>query len=138
MDASNWYLFYSFVNRVSRYVGASEIERVEFGVGSKSIRVTPAAFSALSRGREVSQVNSGDFNIRSCMMGGFEVVMTLQLPQPGVAKMPGEPLDIDRPVVAEAATDEGVLCGEDHSDDDTVLYADADKAILEQTTGGAA
>jgi hypothetical protein len=42
------------------------------------------------------------------------------------------------PVVAEAATDESVLGGEDHSDDDTVLYADADKAILEQTTGGAA
>ena len=31
-----------------------------------------------------------------------------------------------------------VLCDEDHSDDDTVLYADADKAVLEQTMGGAA
>lgn len=104
MDASSWYQFYGFVNRVARYVGHGEVNRIEFGPLGKSVHVSPTAFSALAKGREVRQELNGEFNFRSFVAGGFEVSTTIQIPQPGVTQVPGDTVDLDCVCDSEAPT----------------------------------
>lgn len=138
MDASNWYQFYSFVNRVARYIGHSEVQSVDYGTLQKSVLVSPDAFERLSRGRTIEQAMSDGFNVRSFKAGGFIVRTAIPYRQPAFSQAMGEPLDLERWCVAEAATDESVLCDEDHSDDDTVLSgeipaSDSDAAVMESS-----
>lgn len=143
MDAKTWLRTHYFVNRLMNYVGASEVIAVSVGPIGQSVHLTVNGFDAVCRGREVEQLVRGDHLHRYCLHGEFKVACVLDLPPMSKCVKPGERVEFDEPTVsidgAHASLESGEvpLCDEaGDSEADTVLYADADKAIREQTVCG--